>query len=338
MSGDVDFLTRPNRPPGYPEGVGTPGDGRVDTERTAKGRSVMKELATTALHAARRAKHLGFVALKWGRSVRTQSADSLLRLRASRSDYVFDLDRHRDAYGDFPRMYFLHRPSGVEIDPTTPPPRRVFCFWTGENAMSEARRAAFDAMEADMGVPVTLITPENLSDWIVPGAPLHPTYESLSSVHRSDYLRAYFMWHYGGGYSDIKRPTSQWVDAWDAFADPKVWISGYPEVSSRSCGGDGHTSLGREIHRNFPRLVGFGAFIVRPKTPFAREWIREIERRLDYYYEELRAAPGGTWGEEKGYPLKWIEIGSDVFHPLQLKYLRHVHQEAELLPNLFGHR
>lgn len=291
-----------------------------------------------ALQAARRAKHLGFVAVKRGRRARTQAIDLLLRLRASLGDYAFDPKHHRDVYGEFPRMYFLHRPAGVDHVPTTAPPRRVFCFWTAENAMSEARRAALDAMQADIGVPVTLITPDNLADWVVPGAPLHPAYDALSAVHRSDYLRAYVMWHHGGGYSDIKRPTSDWSGAWDAFDDPQVWLAGYPEVSSRSCGGDDHTRLGRDIHRNFPRLVGFGAFIMRPGTPFAREWLREIERRLDYYSAELMAAPGDTWGDAPGYPLRWIEIGSDVFHPLQLKHLQHVRQDPRLLPRLNGHR
>ena len=31
-------------------------------------------------------------------------------------------------------MYLLHRPVGVDPVPTPAPPRRMFCFWTGENA------------------------------------------------------------------------------------------------------------------------------------------------------------------------------------------------------------
>lgn len=83
-------------------------------------------------------------------------------------------------------MYLLHRPVGVDPVPTPAPPRRMFCFWTGENAMSEGRRAALEAMEEGIGVPITLITPENLADRVVPGAPLHPAYDALSAVHRSD--------------------------------------------------------------------------------------------------------------------------------------------------------
>ncbi|MCT2324530.1 hypothetical protein M3700_02385, partial [Micrococcus luteus] len=75
-----------------------------------------------ALQAARRAKHLGFVAVKRGRRARTQAVDSLLRLRASLGDYAFDPEHHRDVYGEFPRMYFLHRPAGVGPAPTAAPP------------------------------------------------------------------------------------------------------------------------------------------------------------------------------------------------------------------------
>lgn len=42
---------------------------------------------------------------------------------------------------------------------------------------------------------------------------------------------------------------------------------------------------------------------MRPGTPFAREWPREIERRLDYYSAALMAASGDTWGDAPGYPL-----------------------------------
>ena len=50
------------------------------------------------------------------------------------------------------------------------------------------------------------MTPANLQDWVVAGHPLHPAYNDLSLVHRSDYLRAYLLHHHGGGYCDLKRP------------------------------------------------------------------------------------------------------------------------------------
>lgn len=208
------------------------------------------------LNAARQVKHTAFVARKRSRQGAVNAWDQVLRARASSTDYRFDIEFHRDKYGGLPRMYFLHRTVG-QVSPALPEPeRRVFCFWTGENEMSPARRTALVAMHERTEVPVELVTAETLHNWIVDGHPLHPMYENLSFVHRSDYLRAYFMAHHGGGYSDIKAPTAGWLGPWEDFADPQAWIVGYPERSSRSCGGDDHTLLGRDIHRNFSRLVG----------------------------------------------------------------------------------
>ncbi|MEU5467039.1 hypothetical protein [Kocuria salsicia] len=49
-----------------------------------------------------------------------------------------------------------------------------------------------------------LVTPENLSDWVLPQHPLHRAYENLSLVCRSNYLRASLTHHHGGGYCDLK--------------------------------------------------------------------------------------------------------------------------------------
>jgi hypothetical protein len=42
----------------------------------------------------------------------------------------------------------------------------------------------------------------------LPEYPLHPAFKYLSYVHKSDYLRSYFMHFYGGGYADIKKYSS----------------------------------------------------------------------------------------------------------------------------------
>ena len=60
---------------------------------------------------------------------------------------------------------------------------------------------------------VLLITPNNLNDYIVKDDPLPEAYNYLSLVHKADYLRTYFMYHYGGGYADIKRYQHSWKEA-----------------------------------------------------------------------------------------------------------------------------
>ena len=76
-------------------------------------------------------------------------------------------------------------------------------FLTGHNEMSANRQRCLASMKENIGVPLILITPDNLQEYILDSHPLHEAYPYLSNVHKSDYLRAYFMHHHGGGYADI---------------------------------------------------------------------------------------------------------------------------------------
>ena len=80
---------------------------------------------------------------------------------------------------------------------------RLFCFWTDNNTMSSDRRNALSSL-SNTGLEVIFVNQDNLSNWVLKNAPLHTSYKYLSSVHKADYLRCYFMHHYGGAYSDVK--------------------------------------------------------------------------------------------------------------------------------------
>jgi len=287
---------------------------------------------------ARKVKHAAFVARKRVRRGYVRARDLAFTAYSAMVPFTFDVDRHRSAWGELPRMYFLHRdpPPGCSTD--RPVQRKIFVLWTGENDLTPNRAKGLQSIDDRNPGSVVLVTPKNLDDYIVPGKPLHSAYRHLSLVHRADYLRAYLMHHHGGGYSDIKVCRHSWVGAFERFeSDPALWIIGYPEIGSDMCGGR-DPRLGHEIRRRYRSLVGFGAFICRPGTPLTAEWLRELDRRLDYYSEELAQHPGDAWGENPGYPILWIELGADVLNPLQLKYLDHVGQDPMLLPQLTDHR
>jgi hypothetical protein len=256
-----------------------------------------------------------------------------------RFPYSLDVERHRDSWGNMPRMYFLHRDPPPGTDTSRPAPDTIFCLWTGDNPMTPAREAGLASIRAhNPDLEVVLVTPQNLHEYIRPERPLHRAYENLSLNHRSDYLRAYVMHHFGGGYSDIKQTDHSWRGPLERLnSTPQLWAVGYPEISSSSCGGR-DPLLGPDIRRHYSSLIGCAAYVLRPGTPFTAEWLRELDRRLDYYDDELAITPGNTWGDNPGYPLAWIELGSDVFHPLQLKYLEHIAQDRALLPHLDDHR
>lgn len=40
---------------------------------------------------------------------------------------------------------------------------------------------------------------------------MHKAFRLLTPMHRGDYLKAYLMYNYGGGYSDIKHMHMSWL-------------------------------------------------------------------------------------------------------------------------------
>jgi hypothetical protein len=192
-------------------------------------------------------------------------------------------------------------------------------------------------MHRVIGIEVRLVTPENLPQYIVPGYPLHPAYEHLSLVHRSDYLRTYFMHHHGGGYSDIKRHSHSWEGLFEQMNDSDGWALGYREVASW-----GVVTLpgrvGRRIKRDWREIVGMGAFIFRPHTPLTQEWYDELHRRMDHYADALSLAPGNVMGDNAGYPIRWSGILGDIFFPLEHKYRDRLLMSDNVKPSFENYR
>lgn len=81
-------------------------------------------------------------------------------------------------------------------------------------------------MKHQTGCNIHLVTVDNIHEYIMEGQPLHPVYEFLSETHKCDILRTYFIYHYGGSYSDIKIPNGSWVKGFEYMeSDPEKWIS-----------------------------------------------------------------------------------------------------------------
>lgn len=205
--------------------------------------------------------------------------------------------------------------------------------------MSANRVRCWDQFQrANPDLEHVLVTADNVGDFVVPGRPLHGSYDALSAVHQSDYLRAYLMHVHGGGYTDIKEATQPWSPAFGAFDDPGAWIVGYPEATS-DIADNLHGPLRRDIKRHHATLVGNGAFIVRPGTPLTAEWLAEVHRRLDYHSRDLERSPAvDPYGTEGDYPVTWVGLQGLVLHPLQLKYLTHVRQDSALTPSFSDFR
>lgn len=289
---------------------------------------------------ARTAKHGVFLLNKALRPIRLRLLEAVTGRVARVIPHRFRVERYLDPRGYFPFDFFLDRsPAAQDEGSKSAVPKVIYCFWTGRNPLTPNRILGLARLRAqNPDIEVVLVTPDNLEDFLIDGHPLHPAFDHLSLTHKSDYLRCYFMHFHGGGYSDIKPAHHQWGPAFEAFDDPVVWLVGYPETDCDICANLGGL-LGRDVRASWSRLIGAGAYIIRPRTPFTAQWYAELLRRMDYYARDLAAHPAtDALGNAPGYPVTWIGINSLIFHPLQLKYLDHVRQDSRLLPVFIDYR
>jgi hypothetical protein len=199
----------------------------------------------------------------------------------------------------------------------------IYVFWTGENTMISGRRDNLAQLKKVSECDVVLVTLWNLDNYILPEHPLHPAYEYLSETQKSDYLRAYFMHFYGGGYSDVKGTTGSWRNAFNEFEQSDAWVCGYKEILGGASG---------ELADKWSELVGNGAYICKPGTPLTQEWYAEVHAMLDANLEALRLHPANDprdhAGTGSGYPLAWDAMSCEIFHRICYKYKEKLMQKV----------
>lgn len=237
--------------------------------------------------------------------------------------------------------------SKVNINPCSRDINKIiYCFWTGDNPMSENRLIGLKSIQENSGVEVVLVTPSNLNNFIKKDFPLHPAYPYLSLVHKSDYLRCYFMHHFGGGYSDIKPQLHNWEKAFAKLNNDKNAIAiGYHESSYKDIGyvkkfidSNKARKINKDLKRNFNLVIGNCGYIFKPYTQFTELWFTELHKRLDENYETLKEYPGNMMGNNEGYPLPWTSILGQIFHPLCLMFHDQILFDESIKPQTFNYR
>lgn len=224
---------------------------------------------------------------------------------------------------------------------STPLKKIIYCFWTGDNPMSENRRRGLDSLKAKSRIDVKLITPDNLNEYILPGYPIHEAYQYLSFIHKADYLRCYFMHHYGGGYADIKPYNHSWETAFNNLEkQANKYIIGYTEIRKLALadvGGD----LIIDMRRYYTKIIGNCAYLCRARTPFTHEWYNELHKRLDILLPKLKTYnydPTDYKGRNPDYPVRFLSILGEIFHPLCLKHHDKILHDNHLLPELTNYQ
>ena len=195
--------------------------------------------------------------------------------------------------------------------------RIIYCAWTGENELSYQRQECLDYLMHFTGCEVRCIYKADIASYILDDHPLHPAYEYLSEVHKADYLRTYLMNFHGGAYSDIKKPSGNWLAAFDDLDASDAWINGYPEVKGGVPMEDGIPIA------PWQDLIGNCAYICKPHTPLTEEWYSTMIAVLDTKLERLKQHPASNprdCSEKSDYPIGWSEILGGIFHKVAYKY------------------
>lgn len=233
---------------------------------------------------------------------------------------------------------------------------KIYCFWLNEGQMSDNRKLSLENLINVTKCDVVFITKDNLNKYILPNYPLHEGFEYLSEIQQSDYLRCYFMHHYGGGYSDIKKTNGSWIECFDELNNNNnIYGIGYSEleygvailesctISPLNCklGLDFSTNEdftkwdSIHIKNNWSKLIGNGAFMFKKNTEFTNEWWNILNERMDIYLPILKLNPK-QWsrdsfgkinkctGEPSKYPIAWAAIQGLIFHPICLKYSNNI--------------
>ena len=243
-----------------------------------------------------------------------------------RFPYVFDA-------GEFPGMFVSHDEPLTRVT-DEPLPRRIFTFWTGDNEMSADRRRGLEQFRAqNAGIDVLLITPDDFAEWILPEHPLHPAYEDLHLVHRSDYLRCYFLHFHGGGYADIKSARRHWGAVFDRMDAGDAWVTGYRNPLRWMGPNFPDRRIERLMRRASAQRIGQSALIARPRTPFTAEWWRQLNLLLDENADALREKPGRDLRriDPPDYALHWNAILARIIDPLAVKHTAHIVYDSDLM-------
>lgn len=190
-------------------------------------------------------------------------------------------------------------------------PKKLYAFWTGDDEMSPNRQWSMRVLRECPGIEAILVDKNNLEEYLY--EPLHPGYQYLSSTHKSDYLRSYFLYEYGGIYSDVKSYAMDWGDHVDELNASEKTFYG---MATDSLLGEGHVG------------VHCGCYIVKPGSKLVSEWKRRTNEKMDSIYDELlqrpgtyhpRATTGGSLDggcEPRGYPLEWCDLLGWIIHPI----------------------
>jgi hypothetical protein len=212
--------------------------------------------------------------------------------------------------------------------------------------MSSQRAESLLSIYRNTCCPVILITQNNIEQWQLKSCPFHPAFEFLSATQRGDYIRCYFMHHFGGGYTDLKPTSVSWRKSFERVRDSEALGLGYQEIGPNGVARCGEP-LESELRANYQKLIGNCAFIFKKKTAFTNLWFEQTHQFLDRKLPALREHPAQHPMDHRGvtlpdgsvsqYPIGWTEAAGDIFHPLVYQFHEQILQD-KIAPQFHSYR
>lgn len=235
--------------------------------------------------------------------------------------------------------------SNVELFENFPPndclkDRVIFTIWFG-TIYTDNRDKQFQSIVKNSGCKVININENNIH---LLDHPLHKSFTYLSSIHKADYLRCYLMYHYGGGYSDLKGTEGSWVHCFETLENNEnLYAIGYrcDGIPSKKDSGQGYSvELSKKLIKNKNNIIGVGFFIFKKNNSLIDEWFLKLNEKLDFFYDKLKenpakydretacGCPGPVWEKEAtlstNYPIHWNTILGYILYPIYLNHIKHI--------------
>jgi len=196
----------------------------------------------------------------------------------------------------------------------------IYAFWTEDNELTARRKTNLEILKSKCGTELKFLNYNEIPNYELPDHKFHKAYKYLSATHKSDYLRTYFMHFYGGGYCDIKRAEWDWNEQFDFLNQSDYWITGYRLRGITDLAVSPADINSNLIRDNWNLILGYGAMICKPNTPFTKYWFDLMTDILDKKIDQLKENPAmhvrdrtGWRGTNSNYPLSWAEIGPEIF-------------------------
>jgi hypothetical protein len=125
------------------------------------------------------------------------------------------------------------------------------------------------------------------------------------------------MHFYGGGYSDIKKCSNSWINAFNEINNN----NGYREDKQKDIAIP-------ELQVHYLDLIGNCCYICLPNTSFTLEWYSQMLSFMDSIYPDLIKNPATRPDDRKeyntGYPIEWNQLLGRIFHKIVFKYKNNV--------------